>query len=98
MRLVRIERAGQSGLDVAEGAGARAGVAQDHEGGVLLVPALADVRAARLLAYGVEAVLAHDGMRRGVALGHRRLDANPVRLAKHRRIGPMRLFRVARPA
>ena len=45
-----IERAGHAGLDVAEGAGAGAGVAHDHEGGVLLVPALADIRAARLLA------------------------------------------------
>ena len=51
---------GKSGLDVAEGAGACAGVAHDHEGGVLLLPALADIRAAGLLAHGVQAVLAHD--------------------------------------
>ena len=57
LRLGGIERAGQPGLDVAEGAGARAGVAHDHEGGVLLVPALADVRAARLLAHRDQAVL-----------------------------------------
>ena len=96
--LVRIERARQSGLDVAEGAGARAGVAQDHEGGVLLLPALADVGAAGLLAHGVQAVLAHDGVRRRIALGHRRLDADPVGLAQHGGVRPMRLFRVARLA
>ena len=45
--LGRIERAGQAGLHVAEGAGARAGVAHDHEGRVLLLPALADIGAAR---------------------------------------------------
>ena len=53
-RLVRIERAGQAGLDVAEGAGARAGVAHDHEGRVLLLPALADIGAAGLLAHRVQ--------------------------------------------
>src|SRR6185312_16504387 len=58
--LARIERAGHAGLDVAEGAGAGAGVAHDHEGRVLLVPALADVRAARLLADRVKAILADD--------------------------------------
>ncbi len=55
-----IERAGQSGLDVAEGAGPRAGVAHDHEGGVLFLPALADIGAAGLLAHRVQAVFAHD--------------------------------------
>ncbi len=60
LRLVRVESAGQPGLDVAEGAGARAGVAHDHHGGVLLRPALADIGAAGLLADGDEAVLAHD--------------------------------------
>ena len=78
--LVRVERAGQTGLDIAEGAGARAGVAHDHEGGVLLLPALADVRAAGLLADGVQAVGAHDSVGVGVTLRHRRLDADPVGL------------------
>ena len=79
-RLARIERAGQTGLDVAEGAGARAGVAHDHEGGVLLLPALADIRAAGLLAHGVQAVVAHDALRGEIAGRHRRLDADPVGL------------------
>ena len=59
--LGRIERARQPGPHVAERAGTGAGVAHDHEGGVLLLPALADVGAARLLADGHETVLAHDG-------------------------------------
>ena len=51
---------GMPGAHVAEGAGARAGVAEDHEGRVLLRPALADIRAAGLLADRDELVLAHD--------------------------------------
>jgi hypothetical protein len=45
---------------VAEGAGAGADVAHDHEGGVLLVPALADIRAAGLLAHRDQPVRLHD--------------------------------------
>ncbi len=57
---VRIEPARQAGLHVAERTGARAGVAHDHEGGVRLVPALADIGAAGFLADRVQAVLADD--------------------------------------
>ena len=67
LRLGRIERAGHAGLDVAEGAGAGAGIAHDHEGGVLLVPAFADIRAARLLAYRDEAVFLDDVAGIGIA-------------------------------
>ena len=49
-----------AGLDRAEAAGARADVAQDHEGGGAAAPALADVRAARLFADGVEILVAHE--------------------------------------
>ena len=94
--LIRIERARQACFDIAEGAGARAGVAHDHEGGVLLLPALADVRAAGLLAYRVQAVGTHDGVGIGVALRYRRFDADPVGLFRHGRIRPVRLFRMAR--
>ena len=59
-RLVGIERSRQPRAHVAERAGARAGVAHDHQRRVLLGPALADVRAARLLADGVQPPLAHD--------------------------------------
>ena len=91
-----IERAGQPGLDVAEGAGAGAGVAHDHEGGVLFLPALADIGTAGLLAHGVQAVGAHDSRRRDIAGRDRRLDADPVGLAQARLIRPVRLFRMAR--
>ena len=93
VRLVRIERPRHAGGDVAEGAGARADVAHDHEGRVLLVPALADVRAARLLADRDEVVRLHDLARFLVAARYRRLDADPVRLAQHLLVGPVRLFR-----
>ena len=82
--------------DVAEGAGAGADVAHDHEGRVLLLPAFADVGAARLLADGDELVLAHQRLGRGVARRARRLGADPVGLARDRIIGPMRLFGMAR--
>ena len=49
--LQRIDRARHAGLDVAEGAGPGAGVAQDHHRRVLLGPAFADVRAGRFLAH-----------------------------------------------
>ena len=55
-----VQRARQAGFHIAEGAGARAGVAHDHHGGVALLPALADVGAAGLLADRVQPVLAHD--------------------------------------
>ena len=56
-RLIRIERDRKPGLDVAERASARAGIPHDHEGCVSLVPALADVGTAGLLAHGVQAVV-----------------------------------------
>ena len=52
--LVRIERPRQARPHIAEGASARAGIAHDHEGRVLLLPAFADVGTARLFADGDE--------------------------------------------
>ena len=95
-RLVRIKCTRQAGLDVAERAGARAGVTHHHEGGVLLLPALADIGAAGLFADGDETLLAQNAAGLGKGRGTRRLDANPVRLTQHRRIRTVRLFRVAR--
>ena len=63
LRLERIDRARHAGLHVAEGAGARAGVAEDHHRRVLLGPALADVRAGRFLADRREVELAHQPAR-----------------------------------
>ncbi len=94
--LVGIERTGQTCLHIAEGAGARAGVAHDHEGGVLLLPALADIRAAGLLAHRVQAVGAHERVRLVIAGRHWRLDADPVGFSRDGGIRPMRLFRMAR--
>src|SRR5262249_39528723 len=81
---------------VAEGTGARAGVAHDHEGGVLFLPALADIGAAGLLADRNELVFADDRLGGIIALGNRRFDPDPVRLAQQRAVGPAGLFRVAR--
>ena len=80
-RLVRVDRKRRPGLDVAEGAGAGAGIAQDHHRRVLLRPALADVRAGRLLAHRVQALVPHQLRGVVIGLGGRRLDADPGRLA-----------------
>ena len=93
--LVRIERQWQAGAHIAEGAGARADLAHDHEGGVLLLPALADIGAPGLLAHRHQPVLARDAARVRIAARARRLDADPVRLAQYRRVGPRRLLGVA---
>src|SRR5258706_10797959 len=91
-----IERAGHSGFDVAERAGSGAGVAHDHEGGVLLVPALADIRTTGLLAHRDEAVLLDDLAGVSVAAGVWRAHPDPVRLRRRQRIRPVHLFGVAR--
>ena len=95
-RLGGVERAGHSGLDVAERAGPGAGVPHDHEGGVLLVPALADIRAAGLLADRDEAVLLDDLAGIGVAARIRRAHPDPVRFRRRQRIRPVHLFGVTR--
>jgi hypothetical protein len=55
-----IEGARQAGLHIAESAGTGAGVTHDHESCVLLLPALADIRATGLLAHRMQAVVTHD--------------------------------------
>ena len=77
-RFVGIESAGKTGFDIAERAGARASVPHDHEGGVLFLPAFADIRAARLFAHCVERVFANELLGGEVARRDGRLDANPV--------------------
>src|SRR5262245_63376931 len=93
-RFIRIERTGKTGFDIAESAGARASVAHDHEGGVLFLPALADVWTARLFAHRVERVFAHKLLRREIASRDRWLDPNPVMLRQKGRIRFVLLFRV----
>ena len=79
--LQRIDLAGHAGLDVAEAAGARADVAQDHHRRVFLGPALADIRARRFLAHGDEVLRAHQRAGLGEPFRGGGLDADPVGLA-----------------
>src|SRR5207247_10409042 len=64
----------------AEAAVPRAGVAEQHEGGGPVPPALTDVRAARLLADGVEAQLAHRRHRLGALRPAGPPDLEPRRM------------------
>src|SRR6185312_12972077 len=91
-RLMRIEQIGPPGRDIAEGAGAGADAAEDHYRGMTFLPALADIRAGRFLAYGVELERAHQVARLAVFRRIRRLDADPWRLRRRRIVGPMRLL------
>src|SRR5258707_9034436 len=59
-------------------AGARTDVAQDHEGGGPVLPALAHVRAARRLANGVEIQRAHDALQVLITLATEEFNAKPV--------------------
>ena len=94
--LVFVQRTGQAGAHIAEGAGAGAGVAHDHEGGVALVPAFADVGTARLLAYGRELEFAHEAQGLGEHRRAGRAHADPGRLAGDRLVRPVRLLGMAR--
>ncbi len=80
--LERIDLARHAGLDVAESAGPRADVAEDHHRRVLLGPALADIGAGGLFAHGVEPEPAHQLAGFVVALADRGLDPDPVGLAR----------------
>src|SRR5260370_29644992 len=90
--LVRIERARLAGGDIAEGAGPRAGIAHDHESRVLLLPALADVGAGRLLAHRRQPELAHQALGLGIFRRGGRTHPDPIRLAPNRTVPPLRLF------
>ncbi len=76
-----IDPARHPGLDVAEGAGPGAGVAQDHHRRMLLRPALADIGAGGLLAHGIEIQIAHKLARLAELWRCRRLHPDPVRFA-----------------
>src|SRR5215212_7302664 len=96
LRLMWIERPRHPRLDVAEGAGPGAGVAHDHEGRVLLVPALADIRTPGFLAHGNQTVFLDDLASFGISARVRRLHPNPGRFGRRECIGPIHLFRMAR--
>ena len=95
-RFVRVEGRGQAGRDIAEGAGASAGFAHDHKGGVPLVPALADIGTVCLLADRGELQTTHELARLGIDRRPGRLHANPRRLAGDRLIRSMSLLGMAR--
>ena len=76
-RLQRVERLRRAVRHRAVGAVPGADVAQDHEGGGLVLPALADVGAARLFAHGVQPQLAHHALELHVGGAAGRLDLEP---------------------
>ena len=84
-RLIVVEPGRAAGLDRAEAAGPGAGVAQDHDRGRALVPALPDVRAAGLLADRVERQAAEQALELVVVLARRHPRADPVGVAAQRR-------------
>src|SRR5690606_35734395 len=85
LRLRGIRRQGAPVRHVAEGAAARAEIAEDHERGRALAEALPDVGAARLLADGVQALLAQDALHGPEALAVAEPHADPVGLGERRR-------------
>src|SRR5579885_808549 len=94
--LAGIETIGAAGRDIAECAGAGADPAQNHDRGVLLLPALADIRARRLFAHGIELQFAHQPLGGAVFRRARRPDPQPFGLAQNRLIGSMGRLRMAR--
>ena len=79
-RLVGVEPGRPAGPDGAEPAGAGAGLAQDHDRGRALVPALPEVRTARLLADGVEVEAPDEAAQVADGLARRDGHLEPVRV------------------
>ena len=77
-RLVPVGDRRAAGVDGAEAAVPRADAAEDHEGRRAERPALADVRAARLLADGVERLVAKDVLRVRVGASGTDADLQPL--------------------
>src|SRR5207248_1008892 len=74
-----------AGLDVAEAAAAGADVPEDHEGRGPPFPALADVRAVRLLAHGVEVLGVDRLLQPAIGGPPWRRDLEPGRLSLAKR-------------
>mmetsp|Transcript_13662 Transcript_13662/g.34025 ORF Transcript_13662/g.34025 Transcript_13662/m.34025 type:complete len:230 (+) Transcript_13662:517-1206(+) len=93
--VVRGQRRFARRLDVAEAAGARARVAEDHDRGrgraLLARPALADVRAARLLAHRRQLARTQVVAYAHVVLAARPLHAEPVGVPHVRLLHPLTL-------
>src|ERR1700683_2281030 len=87
--LERVVPGGLAGLDVAEAAAPRAGVAEDHERGGAALPALADVGAGGLLADGVQVLGADQLGELAVAppAGWRHLEPRRLALAQRTHVG-----------
>jgi hypothetical protein len=83
-RLVRVVRSGRSVRDGTVRAVPRAHVAQNHERGGLVLPALPDVGTASLLAHGVEPQLPHHSLELEVGRAAGCPDLQPRRLADQR--------------
>ncbi len=91
LRLAAVDGAARvAGGDGAEAAAARADVAEEHDGRRPLGPALADVRAARLLAHGVEIEGAEGGLEPVVPLAARGAHLEPGGLGGEARGGGRR--------
>ena len=79
-RLVEVDGLGAALGDGAKAAAAGAQVAEHHEGGGFVVPALADVGAVGALADGVQAKRAGQALEVVVVLAHRGAGLEPLRL------------------
>ena len=85
-RLLDVVRRGTPVGDGAVGAVPGADVAQDHEGGGAVLPALADVGAVRLLAHGVQLQLTHELLEAQVVVATGGLHLEPLRLPLGKRV------------
>ena len=81
-RLVEVDGLGAALGDGAKAAAARAQVAEHHEGGRLVVPALADVGALGALAHGVQAERTGQPLEVVVVLAHGGAGFEPLRLGQ----------------
>ena len=88
-RFVKVDRLGTALGHGAETAAPRAQVAEHHEGGGFVVPALADVGAVRAFAYRVQPQGARQPLEIVVVFAHRSARLEPLRLG--RRNPPRRL-------
>ena len=86
-RLVDVVVGGLAGVDLAEVAAPRALRAADEEGGLAVLPALVDVRAAGLLADRVQLLALHEALQLPVLGTHLRARLDPLGLALDRRLG-----------
>jgi hypothetical protein len=90
--LLGVERERPAGVDQAEAAGPGAAVAQDHEGGGAVGPALVDVGAAGLLADGVQLQAPHEVLELAVLAAQPGLDPHPLGTPAGHFLGDSRFF------